>query len=501
MSNTANTVVKNASVMLASQLITWVLTLALTVVLARYLGATVVGEFTVAASLWTIMGVLINFGMDTLLVKEIARTPARAPELLGTTIVARTLLYLLSCGIVALYAQVAHFSATEDVLLVLLGIAQLVTQIYLATQATLQGLERMEYVSLASILSRITNTALGIAVLLLGFGVYGIGVVTILAMVVGLAIQLYFLRRYVAIRTSLNPQRLWAILRAGLPYLASSLGLVAYGQVDVLVISALVDTSQVGWYGSASRLFGTFMFFPVIFTTAIFPALTRAYANASDSLPRIIRKSFDMMLVLSIPLGFGLFVIADPLVLLLYGTDFAQSGPILALMGLVLIPTYQNILLGQFLTSTDRQNRWTVVMIAATILTIPLDLALVPWCQQQFGNGAIAGSLSFLITELAMVIAGIRLLPAGALARSNLLVGAKVLTAGLAMIAATWWLRSWFIVIPIIIGALVFAAGLLLLRTLPREDLALFGQFVQRAFGRLRGRSADPIAAEGVHTQ
>lgn len=496
MHTNAATVVKNASVLLISQLVTWALTLVLTVVLARELGAELVGEFTLASSIWTVMGVFINFGMDTLLVKQIARAPERTPALLGTTIVARSVLYLLSCAVVALYVQLAHFSSTTLVLIALLSVAQLVNQIYLATQAALQGLELMEYVSLASIVSRVVNTALGILVLLIGFGVFGVSVIAILAAAAGLGIQLAYLRRRYPLRLGFDGAQLGAILRASLPYLASSLGLVLYGQVDVLIISWLVDTTQVGWYGSASRLFGTFMFFPVIFTTAVFPSLTRAYANASDSLPQIIRKSFDLMLVLSIPIGLGLFVIADPLVLLLYGPDFAQSGPILALMGLVLIPTYQNILLGQFLTSTDRQNRWTVVMLVATALTIPLDLLLVPWCQRWFANGAMAGSLSFLITELAMVACGIALLPRGALGRSNLLIALKVFGVGAAMVASSWWLRDAFIGIPILVAAAVYCGGILAVRAVPREDLVLFGSFAQSVLGRLRRHS--PVAAQEV---
>ena len=500
MHSNATTVVKNATVLMASQLITWALTLVLTVVLARYLGATLVGEYTLASSLWTIMGVFINFGMDTLLIKQIARSPEQLPELLGTTMIARTALFLLSCGAVALYAYLAHFSPTTLVLVALLGVAQLVTQIYLATQAALQGIELMEYVSIAGIISRVANTALGIAVLLLGYGVYAIAIVTIVAMLVGLVLQYGVLWRRYPIRIAFNLQHMWSIMRAGLPYLASSLGLVAYGQVDVLVISSLINTTQVGWYASASRLFGTTMFLPVILTTAAFPSLTRAYANASDSVSRIIQKSFDLMLVLSVPLGLGLFVLADPLVVLLYGADFAPSGPVLALMGLVLIPTYQNILLGQFLTSTDRQNVWTVVILVATALTVPLDIVLVPWCQQQWSNGAIAGSLSFLITEVVMAAVGIRLLPKGSLGRSSIGVGLRVLAAGVVMAAISWWLRDIFIVVPIVCGAIVYGALILLLRVVPAEDLQLLKEVSLKALGRLRRRGANTVPAEGAKT-
>ncbi len=230
----------------------------------------------------------------------------------------------------------------------------------------------------------------------------------------------------------------------------------------------------------------------------MFPALTRAYTNAPDSLPRFMRKSFDLLLVLSVPIGLGILVVADPMVILLFGSQFAQGGPILAVMGLVLIFTYQNILLGRFLTSTDRQNAWTVVMLVATAVTVPLDILLVPWCQKMFGNGAIGGSFSFLITEIGMVVAGIRLLPRNSLGWSNVRVAVQVIFAGMVMIGVSWWFRDMVIVIPIIAGALSYTTLILLLRVVPSEDLALFKQIAQNMIRRLRQRASDSVIIRGV---
>lgn len=498
MRNTANTIFKNASVLLISQLATWGLTLALTVVLARYLGAELVGEYTIASSLWTIMGVIINFGMDTLLVKEIARSPEKTPLLLSATLGARTILFILSCGLIAVYIQIANFSSTAIILVILLGIAQLITQLYLAIQASLQGLELMHYVSIANVMSRIVNTVLGIAVLVLGYGVYGIGFVTSIAMGVGLVLQYLFLRKKYPVHIIFNAAELRRILRTGLPYLASSLGLVAYGQVDVIVISSLINTTQVGWYGSASRLFSTMMFFPVIFTTAIFPSLTRIYTHTPNSLPRIIQKSFNLMLVLSTPIGVCLLFIAKPLVVLLYGNDFSQSGPVLAILGLVLIPTYQNILLGQFLTSTDRQNRWTVVMLLATAATLPLDLLLVPWCQAAFDNGAIAGALSFLITEIGMVIIGITFLPNESLNKNNIFTAIRICVAGGFMAYTMWLLADFFMLIPALAGTIVYIGMILMIKAIPAEDLLLFKQFALSTLSRLHRNHNEPLSVEGA---
>jgi hypothetical protein len=63
MSRDGTRVVKNASILMATQLITWALSLLLVVFLPRYLGAAAVGQFAIAGSIWAIMGMLVGFGV------------------------------------------------------------------------------------------------------------------------------------------------------------------------------------------------------------------------------------------------------------------------------------------------------------------------------------------------------------------------------------------------------------------------------------------------------
>jgi O-antigen/teichoic acid export membrane protein len=491
-------VVKNASILMATQLITWALSLLLVVFLPRYLGAAAVGQFAIGGSIWAIMGMLIGFGMDTLLTKEIARNPERTPQLIGTAFILRVVLYLISCGIVAIYVRLMAYPPTTVNIIWLTGVWIFITQIGLVCLAALQGLEAMHYSSLAGIISKACNTGLGISVVLLGYGVYIVGLVNVISALISTVLLLMFLRRFYKPVFYFRIAPTLAMCKASFPYLMSGLGLILYGQVDVLIISSLINTQETGWYSAASQLFGTLLFIPVVFTTAVFPVLTRTYANAPDALPKILRKTFDLMLLVSVPIGFGIFVVAQQGVVLLLGSQFAQSGPILALMGIVLIFTYQNVLIGQFLISTDRQNSWTLIMIIAAALTIPLDLVLVPWCQHEFGNGAIAGALSFIVTEFGMVVVGIWLLPKGSLGWSNVMMATRILISGLAMAGAAWLVRDMFIAIPVIVGAITYIGMIALLRVVPSEDIALFKEMAQGILRKMRRREPEPVGITGV---
>ncbi len=234
MSSTGTRVVKNASILMLSQLITWTLTLLLTIFLPRYLGAEMVGEYTLAWSVWAIAGVMISFGMDTLLTKEIARDPLKTSALIGTTIVVRVLLYALCLIGIGLYLYLTKASTTTIALVGIISITQIFTQFYAAFQSALTGLELMKYVSISDMANKAIYSILGVVLLLLGYGVYGVATLSAVAAIISFLLLFVFLRRHHQFSLHFDLLRIRLMLRVSLPYLVSGLGLVAYCQVDIL---------------------------------------------------------------------------------------------------------------------------------------------------------------------------------------------------------------------------------------------------------------------------
>lgn len=491
MGHTTKSIAKNATVLMGSQIIMWLLTLALTIILPRYLGAAGVGKLHFASSLWMMIAVITAFGTDTLLTKEIARRPERTPELFGSAIVLRFALFVVGYGVTLLALHLFDYPLDTIYVVCLVGIASLIRQFGAVSQAAFQGLEKMEFFSAGDITSNALYTGMGITLLLNGWNIYAIALLMIVVAVVNLAIQLFFLSRLYKLHLHFAWQRIYQLLQNGWPYLLSSFFLVAYMQVDIIIISALVDERAIGWYGAADRLFGTFLFIPAVYITAAFPALSRMFVDDRAALHRLIAKSFDTLFLLSVPIGLGITIIANPLVILIFGEEFVNSGPILAVLGVVLILTYQNILIGRFLISMDRQNAWTIVMAVATVATVPLDILLIPWCEATYGNGALGGALAFVVTELGMMIAGLRLLPPGALTVANGWTAVRVMVAGFVMMIVVWQFEHLFIVIPIVIGAAVYGIAVLLLRVVPREDFALLQTLAHQIQSKLHRPRAE----------
>jgi O-antigen/teichoic acid export membrane protein len=502
MTTNYHTILRNIGALLGSQLVTWGLTLTLTIFLPRYLGASGMGQLQFASAIWALMAVFMAFGTDTLLIKEIARRPEQTAALIGQSMALRMLIFVVSCGLVGIYLWLSRASAEVTTLVFILGIAAIVSQLTNVTDAALRGLELMQFTSLSGIAGKAIYTGLSIALLLLGYGIYAIAAVNIASNLVALTIQMVVLRRHLGLSIARRggagaARAMRTIMRAGLPYLLIGLMTSVYGQIDTFVIHGLVTPAVLGWYSIAVQLYGTMLFIPVILTTAVFPAMTRSYAQNSPEMSRLVSKSFDMMLLVAVPMGLGLMVVSDSLIALIYGPEFAQVGPVLGLMGIVLILMFQNIVLGQSMVSADRQNIWTVMTLVAIICTVLLDLLLVPWFQQRYGNGAMGGAVSYIITEAGILIAAIACMPRGTLGRANVWTAARVLAAGLIMVAGCWLVRSMFIGVPVVVGAVLYGGMIMLLRVIPANDVQRISEFVQHARRRFRSRHMQPADAEG----
>jgi O-antigen/teichoic acid export membrane protein len=490
------TIAKNVSVMMISQFATWGFAFLLAIFVPRYLGAESMGVISISTSIWLIISVLLSFGMDTYLTKTIARNPEKTSELLSTSLLIRTAFFVISCALVAFYAMAMRYSTTQVMVIAIHSIFFLLLSYNSAFTAALVGLERMEYISIASIANRALLAGLSILLIFLDAGLYILAAANIISNLIACIILFVALKREHPLHFQINLDSARAMLADSSAYLVSGLAIVVYQQIDKPFISALVDTTTVGWYGTAMNLFGTSMFLPVVFGTVIFPALSRSYASGDTKLNIIAQRSFDLMFLLSVPVGLGLVVIGKPLVALLYGPAFAPSGSILMMLGVVVIFTYLNTILGQLLISTDRTGKWNVVIILAILATLPIDYVMVPWTHQVFGNGGLGGTLAFLVTEFGMVVAAILLLPPNTLQWSNVRTASLTLLSGLLMMATSWWFRETMLFVSIIIAAVTYIASVALLRIVPREDLLLIKNAAIGIFGRMR-RNKDAPASIG----
>ena len=385
-----------------------------------------------------------------------------------------------------MYGQVVGWGRDAMIVLLLAAAATVFVQIAEPLQAGFQATERMEYLAYSDIISKSGQGLVGIVVVLIGFGT--IGVTACWAVMTGLVVllDLYWLRGVVRLDLRTNVRRMVEIARASVPYWAFGLFFMLYLWIDFVMLSLLTTNEVVGWYAVPTRLFQTLMFLPVAVATAWLPHFVRGFEEGDDKLKNAARQPIELVLLLSLPIAALTAAAADPVIHLLYGAKYANSVPVMVILGLCIPAMYMNIMLSQVLIAMNRQATWTWVMGVTTIINPLFNLALIPLTQHRYGNGAIGAAISLLLTEIVVVAAGVWLIGRkvfdGGTARRTVL-GALAAAAAWAAAYATGGMVGW--VASLVIAVLVYAGVAALLRVFTAGEVQLMRTAIRRVAGRL----------------
>jgi O-antigen/teichoic acid export membrane protein len=239
--------------------------------------------------------------------------------------------------------------------------------------------EEMRVSALFGLLSSLFTALFVLAALAAGWGLPGAITGATLA---NLPPLLYVLRRW---RRTAGPLRLtvdvpvWrAALRRSFPYaLLGVIGLV-YFRMDSLLLTWMKGTEATGIYTASYRLLDAVTDVPGVIVAAMFPTLSRLHVESKPKLKRAYLGALGTLALLGLPVLVGLLLFARPLILLLYGEEYAASVVVLQLLAvavyLIFIDTANTMVL------YAGENLRPVVLLSLVTMSanILLCLALIP---------------------------------------------------------------------------------------------------------------------------
>src|ERR1700737_777527 len=232
---------RNIAVLAGGQLFTWILSLWWTIVVPRILGPRAVGQYVVSVSATSILAAMVGLGINTLLVKEIARDRQQGSRLLGTAIGARLAAVLPSVGLMALFIQVAHFDRFQATLLWIGTASMFLGLLVEPIQSAFQGIERMEYIAFGNGINRGLITALGIAIVLAGFGVISLMLLSLCVAALSVLLNLRWIRSYFSFRVRWDSAGVRALAVSSLPYWLIGINFTVYMWIDSVLLSVLTS--------------------------------------------------------------------------------------------------------------------------------------------------------------------------------------------------------------------------------------------------------------------
>ena len=432
------------------------------IVALRILGPQQNGEYAFAANLLTYCAALSDFGLGTVLTRDLAQKNIPLRPLFRTALAIRLRLVAISApimaGVAILYWLSGSVSSITVVATALLAVGLVPTAAAQAYASIYGAWERMDRRAFVAAGTSVLTVGLSLILLGAGAGILGLSI----AGVVSGTVSFLALARPIGFRLMTVPLKRRApvkpLLNAGLPLMLNGLLATAFIQIDVLILQALQGTEIVGHYNAAFKFINALNALPAAIVLAAFPLMARA-ADDRETLARWTIRTWRILASLGAPAVVLLFAYSDSIVTTLLSEDFVPfTSQALAILAWFLPLSYLNGTLQYVMIARNRQWWLTPAFLITTIFNITANLALIPAFGFQAAAVTTIASEIVLLTILAWLLRHEQLLarliePA---ARPTLAA------AGLAL--ATWLLRDLPWIPAALIGvaaytAILFASG------------------------------------------
>ncbi|MBN2057023.1 flippase [bacterium] len=459
-----------------------ILTVAL---LTRYLGVELFGDYAWIMALVLFFQPIVNFELNTILTREIARSPEMTSELLGNALALKWILIGLFIAAMALLVALVHLPGPYITAVVLAVMAEILLQHSMLFSGIFTAYERMEFELILTFMGRLLALAAILACVLFDFGFAaifaGMLCAALLRFVAGYRI---ITTRFCAVHPFLTRKLItYLFSEAFLLTIGSFLTSLSF-RVDIYILKWLRSAIDISLFYLPHTFVLQLQIIPMALVTALFPMLSRWGATDRDNLRRAWISATRLLTLTG-----GLIAVittgAAPLIVkLLGGKDFLAATTSLRILIWCAVILFLN-LLWTHLIIVLHQQRWLIVGAAVSLaVNGGLDIVLVP------AYGHIGASLATVVGYFSQICIVFYFI-ARELRMDRQILRAVLIPLGITAIATMVIYATASISISLVgstlLGVFVFIASIPLARALSREEVALLKRVVVNLRQRLTG--------------
>lgn len=365
--------------------------------ISRVLGADGIGTYSYTYSIVTYFTLVAALGTTTYAQREIAycqQEPQKYTTIFWEIIFLRGILSLI-CGILYLFL----IWNTEDFLI---GLVQGIYLIGTATDVSwfFQGMEEFSKTVMRNFFIKIINL---IFIFLcvktkndLYLYVFGM---TFLPVIGNISLWLYL--PYFLVKKTLFHIHPFRHLKYTMQLFIPTVAIQIYTVLDKTMLGIFTESrAQNGYYEQSDKLVRLLLTLVTSLGTVMGPRVSSTFACGDyNTLKTYMRKTYQFVWFISIPLCLGLIVISSIFVPWFFGNGYENVTILLQIFSFLLIAVGLNNITGiQYLIPIKKQDIFTITVIIGAVINFFLNLYLIP---RYMANGAAIASV---IAETAITI-------------------------------------------------------------------------------------------------
>jgi O-antigen/teichoic acid export membrane protein len=376
----------------------------LAVWLARYLGPEVFGQYSYAIALVGLFSAFSTLGLESVLVREIVKTPEARNELLGSAFVLKLAGGCIGClAAIACVFWVRPEDPTTRLLAAILAfglVFQAADVLDLWFQSQLQSRSAVVARNTASLSAATVKAGL----ILVGAPVVAFAWAGLLETLLAGA-GLYVAYRIAGERLSgwrASVSRAVELFRPGFPLILAGLAVSAYMKIDQIMLAEMLGVRAAGIYSAATRISEAVYFIPGVIAASVLPSIISTRASNRPLYMERMQRFFELMVVIAAGLAITIGMLSPVIVELLFGPSYSESTPVLAIHAWSSVFVFLGVASSSLLLAENLTAVSFYRTALGAVVNVLLNLIFIPWLGVQ--GAAYATLISYAVATYSVLL-------------------------------------------------------------------------------------------------
>jgi O-antigen/teichoic acid export membrane protein len=366
------------------------------ITITRTLGVDGNGEWSTLIAISTLSAYIGDPGLQTAVVRMATADPDEEASWLGALLTLRLLTGLIAalvCFGVSVIVATGPSMVIAGALISATALLSATQSLAVVFQLRVRNDRAIAFMTLNSVLW----TTGAVAVAVLGGGLIAFAAVFLVTSTLTAAAQAIHVWRHTPVVLAGLRRHGPQLLRVGLVLGIGSALTIAYGKIDQILVLHYQGTRGAGLYGAAYSLLDRVQFLPVVLMTTVFPIVSAAWPADPGRARRAVHRTLDYMAIVSFAALAFTIGAARPLLVLLFGKQFAPAAGALQVLIGAFIPGCLGYVVGYVALIVGRQQILLVFALGGLLFNVVGNLLLLP------RYGYIAAAWMTLATELVVI--------------------------------------------------------------------------------------------------
>ncbi|MBN2643735.1 MAG: flippase [Victivallales bacterium] len=361
---------------------------------ARQLGPAQYGLLNYAISFVGIFSLVMNLGLDSIVVRELVKTPDNRDKLLGSAF----MLKLGGFGIMLIGIIISIMISGGDPhgnIIVAVIAAGYIFQTFQVLDFYYQAEVKSKYIALSQIIALVIVSGFRFYFAWKLYPLVYFAALESLFMLISFSLYAVFYTTCGHNIFAWKPDRptTIALLKDSWPLFISGAAGMIYMRIDQVMIKQMLGDAEVGYYAVAVRLVELWYFLPMIICSSLFPSIIRARNISEEHYHHRLQMLFSFMFWMAVAIALGATFTGKYIITWLYGAEYINSIPVLVIYVWATIFVFYGVAAGKWLVNEGLQRYSLYLSLLGCIFNVTLNIIFIRWFKLY--GAAIATLISY----------------------------------------------------------------------------------------------------------